>query len=90
MLTSTLYSIKSQSLLSDYKNKNHCLHGLNLYKHHHIFYWGFGPKLKNEWNKWKNHFSETRRCPPKDRKPSSPIPTSLFYLCINLPTEPLN
>ena len=26
-----------ESLLSDYKNKNHCLHGLYLYTHHHNF-----------------------------------------------------
>ena len=36
-----------ESLLSDYKNKNHCFHGLYLYTYHHNFIGAF-PQAENE------------------------------------------
>ena len=59
------------------------------------FYWGFAPKEKSKWNKWKNHFSEmkgdvgmplyekegNKKMPiPRQEVIDNPIPTSLFFV----------
>ena len=70
-----------------------------------IFLLGLCPKLKNEWNKWKNHFSEMKGdvgmslhekereqedAHPKTESHLTPSLHLCFSLCIILPTGQLN
>ena len=71
------------------KKGTRCLHAA-------LYLLGLRPKMKNEWNKWKNHFYEMKedvgmslhekernKMPtPRHKATHNPIPTSLF--CFNM------